>query len=258
MQNRRSLSILVFTMAKLAIAALFGLFFVPALAYDPRIVGGKTASAGQFPYQVALKRSGSFLCGGSIISSTFILTAAHCVVDGNNNAYAASLFTVVAGTTNYNSGGVSKTGKKVYVHESYGNFKNDIALIELSSALTFSSTIQPIALATSAPPTGASILISGWGRLSTSGSLPSQLQYNTLSAATTSACASSGVNYAGLLCLAHSSGHGACNGDSGGPAAYNGKIVGVANFVVGGCGSSYPDGYALVPYFYNWIVARVN
>ncbi|CAD7088553.1 unnamed protein product [Hermetia illucens] len=252
------MSILVFTMAKLAIAALFGLFLVPALAYDPRIVGGKTASAGQFPYQVALKRSGSFLCGGSIISSTFILTAAHCVVDGNNNAYAASLFTVVAGTTNYNSGGVSKTGKKVYVHESYGNFKNDIALIELSSALTFSSTIQPIALATSAPPTGASILISGWGRLSTSGSLPSQLQYNTLSAATTSACASSGVNYAGLLCLAHSSGHGACNGDSGGPAAYNGKIVGVANFVVGGCGSSYPDGYALVPYFYNWIVARVN
>jgi len=47
--------------------------------------------------------------------------------------------------------------------------------------------------------------------------------------------------------------NGACNGDSGGPAVYNNQLVGVAGFVVDGCGSTYPDGYARVFYFKEWI-----
>jgi secreted trypsin-like serine protease len=45
---------------------------------------------------------------------------------------------------------------------------------------------------------------------------------------------------------------------SGGPAIANGKLVGVANFVVGGCGSFFPDGYAKVSYFKNWISQTVK
>jgi len=44
-----------------------------------RIIGGNTASAGQFPYQAALDRNGRHACGGSIINNNHILTAAHCV-----------------------------------------------------------------------------------------------------------------------------------------------------------------------------------
>lgn len=45
------------------------------------IVGGNNAMGGQFPYQISLQYYGQHICGGSIISSTQILTAAHCVED---------------------------------------------------------------------------------------------------------------------------------------------------------------------------------
>ena len=44
-----------------------------------RIVGGSTATAGQFPYQAGLDRLGGHWCGGSIINNNHVLTAAHCV-----------------------------------------------------------------------------------------------------------------------------------------------------------------------------------
>lgn len=47
-----------------------------------RVVGGSTAANGQFPYIASLRRSpeNSHFCGGSIVSSFYILTAAHCTV----------------------------------------------------------------------------------------------------------------------------------------------------------------------------------
>lgn len=44
-----------------------------------RVIGGSDAQEGQFPYQVSLRVGGLHVCGGTIISSHFILTAAHCV-----------------------------------------------------------------------------------------------------------------------------------------------------------------------------------
>lgn len=46
------------------------------------ISGGIFAKPGQFPFQAALlikKESSSTLCGGSIISEVWIITAAHCL-----------------------------------------------------------------------------------------------------------------------------------------------------------------------------------
>jgi hypothetical protein len=47
-----------------------------------RIVGGRTARDGQFPWQISINRFNSMqtsFCGGSIIDKNTILTAAHCV-----------------------------------------------------------------------------------------------------------------------------------------------------------------------------------
>lgn len=46
---------------------------------DGKIVGGTAANAGDAPWQIALLRSGSFTCGGSIINANTVVTAAHCV-----------------------------------------------------------------------------------------------------------------------------------------------------------------------------------
>uniref|UniRef100_A0A3P9HR66 Peptidase S1 domain-containing protein n=1 Tax=Oryzias latipes TaxID=8090 RepID=A0A3P9HR66_ORYLA len=42
-----------------------------------RIVGGQAAAAGAWPWQVRLDINGA-LCGGSLINSQWILSAAHC------------------------------------------------------------------------------------------------------------------------------------------------------------------------------------
>ncbi len=47
----------------------------------PRIVGGWYAEQGEFPWAVNILRNGQPLCGGSIISPTHILTAAHCITE---------------------------------------------------------------------------------------------------------------------------------------------------------------------------------
>lgn len=45
-----------------------------------RIVGGNDSALRQFPHQISLRRDHSHVCGGSIISNRYVLTAAHCVV----------------------------------------------------------------------------------------------------------------------------------------------------------------------------------
>lgn len=57
------------------------------------IVGGSAATAGQFPYQVALLHDDSLFCGGVLLNANTVLTAGHCSVD-----YAASTVSVRAGS----------------------------------------------------------------------------------------------------------------------------------------------------------------
>lgn len=222
-----------------------------------RIVGGSTASANQFPYQVALLRQGSLSCGGSLITNKWVLTAAHCVINGNQ-VVQPSLLTVLAGTVNLNQGGVRRSVRRIIPHERYGNFRNDVAVMELQQAYQMGSSISTIALRRTAVPSGSTVIISGWGRLYNNGPIPNVLQYNRATTLSNFACArETGIN-GGILCLRSSVNNGACNGDSGGPAVYNNQLVGVANFVVNGCGTSRSDGYALVSDFVQWIESRIN
>ncbi|XP_016954426.1 serine protease SP24D-like [Drosophila biarmipes] len=223
-----------------------------------RVVGGEDAAKAQFPHQVSLRNAGSHSCGGSILTRNFILTAAHCVSDEDANhvitPIAADRFTIRAGSNDRFSGGVLHQVAEVIVHEGYGNFLNDVALLRLETPLIFSSSIQPIDLPTADTPADVDVIISGWGRIKHQGDLPRYLQFNTLKSISTEQCEELiDFGFEGELCLLHVVDNGACNGDSGGPAVYNNQLVGVAGFVVGGCGSTYPDGYARVFYFKDWI-----
>ncbi|XP_037942605.1 serine protease SP24D-like [Teleopsis dalmanni] len=226
------------------------------VAYNSgRIVGGYDALPDQFPHQISLRMNHYHICGGSIISSKYILTAAHCVVETGTQPYDAKNFTIRAGTHNRLAGGIIVQVKRVTVNQNYASFINDLALLELEEELEFSDTIQPIELAEEEVPAGSEVIISGWGLLeNNAANIPIMLQWNTVEAISKTKCATMIlVSSDALICLNHPKGAGACNGDSGGPATYEGKLVGVAGFVVIGCGTSRPDGYNKVSYNLDWI-----
>uniref|UniRef100_A0A1B0A9X1 Peptidase S1 domain-containing protein n=1 Tax=Glossina pallidipes TaxID=7398 RepID=A0A1B0A9X1_GLOPL len=247
----------------LNVIAVFVTVVACALAVPSgRIVGGADAEDGQFKYQISLQHSnGAHTCGGSILNERFVLTAAHCVMVGDEVRPPSSL-QIRAGSVDYSEGGKLLKIKRIVVNENYGNFVHDLALLELEEPLEFCDKIHPIELATEEVPSGGDIIVSGWGRLYNNGPIPNHLQWTTLKAMTTEECrpyfADLEPNIDALICLAHGSNHGVCNGDSGGPATYKGKLVGVASFVMDGCGSTNPDGYAKVSHHYDWIIKNME
>lgn len=227
-----------------------------------KIVGGQYAAKNQFPHQIAVMYGGGLRCGGSIYNEYWIITAAHCVASG---------LSILAGTNLLSRGGVARKVIEAIPHEDYGNFMNDIALLRLDKPLAFDKSVKPIELLTAEVPAGAEVVISGWGKTSNIGSPSERLKFNTLEAISDEQCRANVIDHPGLICLGHNRGNGACNvilvpsfklcinnffpskGDSGGSATYDGKLCGVANFVSNGCGSSYPDGYAKISFFVDWI-----
>nr|CAD7462023.1 unnamed protein product [Timema tahoe] len=99
-----------------------------------RITNGEQASRGQFPYQAALYLDGRSFCGGSLISTTWVLTAAHCTL-------GIDTVTVHLGAQNLNAveaGKVTVATRNLVSHANYNpsNLNNDISLIRLPSAVT--------------------------------------------------------------------------------------------------------------------------
>ncbi|KAG8233803.1 hypothetical protein J437_LFUL008023 [Ladona fulva] len=106
-----------------------------AVHHDTRVVGGQVASHGQFPWQVLISMDNSYVCGGSVISDTWILTAGHCASDFSN-------FVVTLGAQRSDQqepGTVVKQTRDKTVHERYdpNQIENDISLLRLPSPISF-------------------------------------------------------------------------------------------------------------------------
>lgn len=219
-----------------------------------KIVGGQFAENYQFPHQIALFKKDSFRCGGSIIDSKWILTAAHCVLNSFSVPIPADDFTVYAGSVSLREGGNFFNVEATFPHEQYGDSKNDIALIKLAEEIVFDQRMNKIELFDGELKNGTLVTISGFGRTATTESASEQLKYNTMYAQVDELCDMIlNTTGQGLICLNNEAGNGACMGDSGGPAVYDDKLVGVANFVLNACGTVYPDGYAKVAFYRDWI-----
>jgi len=225
---------------------------------------------GQFPYQAALEESGQFICGGSIIDDTHVVTAAHCVVDDVNFDYprigSPSDFTVFHGGVDrkQDGGGDDVVGPvnvstvsvdRRYLRNLFGN-EYDAALLTLATPLSFDqntgsiglASAQELANALSPPPDQATV--SGWGALMFRGPAQELLRWVDVPLVPDAACDDvySDLVDPVMLC-AGVQGKDACQGDSGGPLAIDVggtlTLAGITSFG-DGCGD-VPGVYTEVP-----------
>ena len=241
----------------------------------PKVVGGAPIPISDAPWQVGIIDSnassnyqGQF-CGGSIVNSSWILTAAHCLVDGNSVSSVNS-FGVLVGSANLSTTSLTnlRSVNQIVVHPNYNSNSNDydIALIRLSQPLNFiPNSIQPISLNQSEITPGKDALISGWGATNYKApwEFPSgytnQLQGGFVDIDSNATCSNyeAGFNSQTMLCASTPSfSVDTCQGDSGGPLAIfesgQWKIAGITSFG-DGCGWLSPGYYTKVSNFYLWI-----
>ncbi|NXJ11698.1 PRS55 protease, partial [Odontophorus gujanensis] len=105
------------------------------------ITGGRYAKAGEFPWQVSIQSNGKHICGGSIISALWILTAAHCFAD----EVPADL-KIVMGEADLDLQPEVHEPNILILHKDFDRvtLKHDIALIMLDYPIEFSGEKLPI------------------------------------------------------------------------------------------------------------------
>ncbi|XP_053949118.1 trypsin alpha [Anastrepha ludens] len=230
-----------------------------AMPPSGRILGGEDAVSGQFTFAASVRVDHTHICGGSIIGKQQILTAAHCVVDDNNKVVSSDKVSVRVGSINQFAGGKIVSVSAITVHPSYEYILNDVAVLTLQSELEVSDKLSIIELASSAaqqPAVGTNVTVAGWGEQS-SGATPYKLQSTTFTVASDAVCTNGYANHdETTFCLAHSLKQGSCTGDAGNGAVYNDVLVGISSFVVGACGSRYPDVFVNVTHFASWIESQ--
>ncbi|KAJ8918106.1 hypothetical protein NQ315_011563 [Exocentrus adspersus] len=229
---------------------------------DRRIIGGGEVEPHSIPYQVALLIDGRSLCGGSLISLNYVLTAAHCTIN-------ASYVELVFGAHNIlinESTQLRVTSSNIINHPDFNssNYNNDIALIQTPTPIVPNEHIQIVKLAPAYAGLyiGFAAVLSGWGTTSDSDPsiAPGLREVHFVVISNTPCAAVYGFDIIDIVDMPKvCSGYGkvgGCSGDSGGPlvVGYYGEQVGIASFVSSrGCESTDPTVYTRVSYYRSWI-----
>lgn len=219
---------------------------VPQL--DGRIVGGKSTTIDQYPYQISVQIDGVHKCGGSLIASKYVLTAAHCT-----NGKTVSSLSIRAGSSYHSSGGQLVAVSDIHQHTSYNSDTQDydVSVLNLSEAVTAENArIISLVDSGSSLPVGEYATVTGWGLLSEGGSQPTQLQVLDVPVLSQTVCENAYVDddiTNRMFCAGYlNGGKDACQGDSGGPLMYNGQLIGVVSWGFGCARPNYPGVYASV------------
>ncbi|KGL75838.1 Hepatocyte growth factor activator, partial [Tinamus guttatus] len=240
----------------------------------PRIVGGSSSLPGSHPWTAAIYIGDSF-CGGSLIQTCWVVSAAHCFA----NSPPKSTIRVVLGQHIFNkTTDVTQTFEieKYVLHPEYSVFNptdHDIVLIKLKKngqrCAVKSQFVQPICLPESNTvfPEQHKCQISGWGHKHENISGYSHtLQESLVPIISEEKCRSPEVYGTeiseNMFCAGYfDSETDACQGDSGGPLACDEDEISYLYGVISwgdGCGRvNRPGVYTRVTNYVNWINERI-
>ncbi|XP_053197892.1 tryptase [Scomber japonicus] len=236
---------------------------------NTKIVGGENATVGSWPWQVSMHIS-HHICGGTLISDQWVLTAAHCIII--NVPLAWTLYFGRLNQTGPNVHEVSRTVSQIIVHPDYSNtsFNNDIALMKLSSAVTFTDNIRPVCLAGNSSQfhNSTTCWATGWGRRGKDEPLGAfeTLQEVQIPVIGNKQCSCSYIpvpsaNITNNMICAGQENKGACQGDSGGPlqCRQGSKWIqaGITSFGIPCALAAFPEVYARVSEYQTWITDKV-
>ncbi|XP_045901747.1 trypsin-3-like [Micropterus dolomieu] len=233
--------------------ALFAAAFAAPIDDEgDKIVGGYECGKNSVAYQVSLN-AGYHFCGGSLISSTWVVSAAHCYKSRIQVRLGEHNIAVNEGTEQIiDSATVIRNPKY-----NSGNLDNDIMLIKLSRPAKLNSYVRTVPLPSSCASAGTRCLISGWGNTSSSGSsYPDRLRCLDAPILSDSSCKNAypGQITVNMFCAGFlEGGKDSCQGDSGGPVVCNGQLQGVVSWGYGCAQRNKPGVYAKVCNYVSWI-----
>ncbi|EAT48927.1 AAEL000037-PA [Aedes aegypti] len=259
--------------------------------FSNRIHGGQQTEMDEFPWTALIhyrKPSGQtgFHCGGSLINSRYVITAAHCIqaIPRNWNVIGVRLGEWdLSRERDCDSDNVTCTDapvdmgvEQIVVHEDYDPQSkaqhNDIALIRFTRDVHMSMYISPICLPLKEPQrsrnhVGSNGYAAGWGNTESGSASTVKLKVQ-LEVKDFRECAGSyqraGINLLDTqLCAGGVKGQDTCSGDSGGPFTKldrsSNYLLGIVSFGPTKCGTAgVPGIYTNVAKYVDWIRKNVR